>query len=76
MAVTPSTAVEIDSDLLAQLRQRHPTKDDRALLEDLARAALGIEVLRSAQQRNALDHSEASALAVAAVRDSRRLHSS
>lgn len=72
MAVTPTTPVEIDSDLLARLRQRHPGKDDRTLIEDLARVDLGFEAMRRAQQRHGLDENEASALAAAAVRESRR----
>jgi Arc/MetJ family transcription regulator len=34
------TTVEIDSDLLARLRRRHPGKDDRTLIEDLVRRDL------------------------------------
>ena len=60
MAVTPTSLVEIDSDLLARLRVRHPGKGDRGLIEDLARVDLGFDALRSAQQRNALDERDAS----------------
>ncbi len=72
MAVVPTTHVEIDSELLARLRARHPGKADRALIEDLARVDLGFEALRATQQRNALGEREASDLALGAVRDARR----
>ncbi len=51
--------MEIDSELLARLRARHPAKDDRALIEDLARVDLGFNALRTAQQRNALGEQDA-----------------
>jgi len=46
-----ATRVEIESELLERLRARHPDKDDRALIEDLARVDLGFNALRAAQQR-------------------------
>jgi hypothetical protein len=64
--------VEIDSDLLERLRVRHPGKDDRALIEDLARVDLGFNALRAAQERSALAEDEATDLAVRAVHESRR----
>jgi len=67
-----TTRVEIDSELLARLRARHPAKDDRALIEDLARVDLGFNALRVAQQRNALAEQDAADLAVHALRESRR----
>jgi len=67
-----TTRVEIDSELLARLRARHPGKDDRALVEDLARVDLGFNALRAVQQRNALAEQGAADLAVRAVRESRR----
>lgn len=70
MAAT--TRVEIDSELLERLRARHPGKDDRALIEGLARVDLGFDALRAAQQRNALAEEEATDLAVRAVHESRR----
>ncbi len=71
MAIAPTTSVEVDSELLARLRERHPGKDDRALIEDLARIDLGFEALQAAQQRNALDEQHASELAMSALRESR-----
>ncbi len=70
MAAT--TRVEIESELLERLRARHPGKDDRALIEDLARVDLGFNAPRAAQQRNALAEDEAADLGVRAVRESRR----
>jgi len=54
-----------------QLRARDPGKDDRALLEELARAKLGFDALRESQRRNAVDEDEAMAQAVKAVREIR-----
>jgi hypothetical protein len=70
--VAATTRVEIDTDLLARLRARHPGKDDRALIEDLARIELGFAALRDAQKRNALDEQTASELGVRAVHEARR----
>lgn len=66
-----TTTVEIDSELLGRLRARDPGKDDRALLEDLARVKLGFEALRESQRRNAVDEDGAMAQAVQAVREIR-----
>ena len=65
-----TTRVEIDDELLERLRARHPGKDDRALIEDLARVELGFSVLRAAQHRNGED--QAAELGVRAVHESRR----
>lgn len=70
MAAT--TRVEIDSELLGRLRARHPGKDDRVLIEDLARIDLGFAALHDAQARNMLDEQAADELAVRAVREARR----
>src|SRR6202035_990869 len=43
MAASPTTTVEIDSNLLKRLRQRRPAKSDRELLESVARIQLGRE---------------------------------
>lgn len=67
-----TTRVEIDTDLLQRLRARHPGKDDRALLEDLARIDLGFAALRASQERNALNDDEAIELGVRAVHEARR----
>ncbi|CAN5441153.1 hypothetical protein BH20ACT15_BH20ACT15_00540 [soil metagenome] len=67
MAAT--TSVEIDSELLARLRQRWPEKPDRQLIEDLVLIQLGFAALRSSQQRNALSEEEAVELGVRAVHE-------
>ncbi len=67
-----TTRVEIDDELLERLRARNPGKDDRALIEGLARVELGFGVLRAAQHRNALVEDEATELGVRAVQESRR----
>ncbi len=67
-----TTSVEIDSELLARLRDRHPGKDDRSLIEDLARIELGFASLREAQKRNALDEDAATEIAVRAVHEARK----
>ncbi len=67
-----TTRAEIDSELLKRLRARHPGKDDRELIEDLARVELGFNGLHAVQQRNALAEDEAAELALRAVRESRR----
>lgn len=70
MATT--TSIEIDSELLGRLRARHPGKDDRALIEELAQVDLGFAALRDAQKRNAMDDEDATDLAVRAVHEARR----
>lgn len=66
-----TTSVEIDSDLLVGLRDLHPGKDDRSLIEDLARVELGFASLREAQRRNALEEDAATEIAVRSVHDAR-----
>lgn len=63
--------IDFDRDLLAKLRARRPGKDDRTLLEELARIQLGFETLAEVQRRNALSEQEATDLAVRAVREVR-----
>ena len=70
--MTTTTRIEIDSELLAGLRSRHPGKDDRDLIEDLARIELGLAALHDPRARKALSEEEASELAVRAVHESRR----
>jgi hypothetical protein len=68
MSASPTTTVEIDTDLLERLRQRSPGKNDRELLEDLATITLGFETIARVQQRNAdADEDEVMAEAVKAV---------
>jgi len=67
-----TTTVEIDRDLLDRLRSRHPGRDDRALIEELARIDLGFVALRHAQSCNMLSKSDASELATRVVHEARR----
>lgn len=69
MAAT--TSVEIDSNLLARLRNRWPDKPDRRLIEDLVLIQLGFAAQRDSQQRNGLSEDEALELGVRAVDEAR-----
>ena len=73
MAAT--TSVEIDSELLARLRERWPEKSDRQLIEDLVLIQLGFAALRGSQQRTALSEEEAVELGVRAVHEARSARS-
>ena len=70
-----TTTVEIDSDLLARLRERSPGRSDRELLEDLAAVTLGFETIHRVQPRTAdadIDQEEIEGEAVRVVRERRR----
>lgn len=70
-----TTTVEIDSDLLARLRERSPGKSDRELLEELATVTLGFETIQRVRQRTAdagVDQQEIEDEAVRVVRERRR----
>jgi hypothetical protein len=70
-----TTTVEIDSDLLARLRERSPGKNDRELLEDLAAVTLGFDAIHRAQRRTAdtgINQEEIEGEAVRVVREYRR----
>lgn len=71
MGMAATTKIDFDSELLAKLRSRRPGKDDRTLLEELARIEIGFETLGEVQRRNALSEDEATDLAVRAVREVR-----
>lgn len=69
-----TTTVEIDSDLLARLRERSPGKSDRELLEDLAAVTLGFEAIHRVQRRTAdagISQEEIEGEAVRVVREQR-----
>jgi hypothetical protein len=70
MAAT--TNIEIDTELLERLRARAPGKDDRELIEDLARISLGFDVIRESQRRNAVPDDRAMDEAVRTVHEIRR----
>lgn len=70
-----TTTVEIDSDLLARLRERSPGKNDRELLEDLAAVTLGFETIHRVQRRTVdagIDQEEIEGEAVRVARERRR----
>ncbi|WP_372790899.1 hypothetical protein [Paraconexibacter sp.] len=66
-----TTTVQIDSSLLDKLRARRPGKDDRALLEELARIELGFDALADSQRENVISEPDALDAAVEAVREVR-----
>jgi hypothetical protein len=67
-----TTAVEIDSDLLARLRKRRPNSSDRELLESVLPIQLGHEASDRARERFAgVPSQEIEREAVKAVRDVR-----
>ncbi len=72
MSETPTTAVEIDTELLEELRADEPGKPDRELIEDLARRQVGFATVRRLQERFDLPEDEAMAVGVEAVREARR----
>jgi hypothetical protein len=72
MAAPSTIKVEFDRELLERLRQRHPDKGDRELLESMARMTLGRESLRRVQERSSLSEDEAISLGVKAVHEARR----
>jgi hypothetical protein len=68
MAASPTTRIEIDTDLLDRLRKRRPDKDDRELVESAARIQLGREAIARVRKRFAgvpmdeIDHEAAKAV--------------
>ncbi len=73
MTATPTTRVEIDTDLLDRLRKRRPEQNDRELLESAARIQLGREAITRVRKRFAgVPMEEIEREAVKAVREVRR----
>lgn len=73
MAATPTTTVEIDSNLLERLRQRRPAKSNRELLESVARIQLGREASdRAAESFQGVPSEEIEREAIKAVHEVRR----
>jgi len=73
MAMSPTTSVEIDTDLLDRLRKRRPEKDDRELVESAARIQLGREAIARVRKRFAgVPMDEIEREAAKAVREVRR----
>jgi hypothetical protein len=71
MSKPSTTAVEIDTDLLEELRANEPGKPDRELIEDLALRKVGLATVRRLQQRFNLPEDEAIAVGVEAVHEAR-----
>lgn len=72
MAASPTTTVEIDSELLERLRKRRPEKNNRELLESVARIQLGREASARVKERFAgVPSEEIEREAVKAVREVR-----
>ncbi len=63
--------VEFDGELLARLRERHPGKTDRELLERLAVIELGMAALRAGQSGKTDPEEVVPEEAVRAVREVR-----
>jgi hypothetical protein len=73
MAASPTTSVEIDSELLERLRKRRPEKSDRELVESVARIQLGREASDRARERfTGVPSEEIEREAVKAAREVRR----
>ncbi len=73
MAASPTTSVEIDNELLERLRKRRPEKNDRELLESVARIQLGREASDRARERFAgVPSEEIEREAIKAAREVRR----
>jgi hypothetical protein len=73
MAASPTTRVEIDTDLLDRLRKRRPERNDRELLESAARIQLGREAIACVRKRFAgVPMEEIEREAVKAVHEARR----
>lgn len=71
LAMAATVRVEIDSELLAGLRSRHPGRTDRELLERLAIIELGMAALRETQRRDADPEEVVLEEAVRAVHEAR-----
>ncbi|MBB4663100.1 hypothetical protein [Conexibacter arvalis] len=71
MDKSPTTSIEIDTDLLEELRAEAPGKDDRELIEDMAVRAVGLATVRRVRARFNLPEEEALEIAVRAVHDAR-----
>jgi hypothetical protein len=72
MSPAATTTVEIDRELLSELRERSPGKSDRELLEDLAARRLGEETIARMREAFAdVDPQEIEGEAVRAVSEVR-----
>ena len=71
MSKSPTTTIEIDSDLLEELRAEQPGKGDRELIEDMAVRTVGQATVRRVRARFNLSEDEAIAIAVREQHDAR-----
>lgn len=71
MSKSPTTSVEIDTDLLEELRAEDPGKPDRELIEDLAKLKVDFGTIRRLQERFDLAEDEAMAVGAEAARAAR-----
>lgn len=72
MSESGTTTIEIDTDVLNELRAEEPGKPDRELIEDLAKLKVDFATIRRLQERFNLPEDEADAVGVEAARAARR----
>lgn len=70
-----TTSIEIDNGLLGRLRERHPGKADRELIEDLARIELGFAAVGEVRVVGGVGDQLAIDEAVRAVHETRQASS-
>lgn len=71
MSKSPTTSIEIDTDLLEELRAEQPGKGDRELIEDMAVRTVGQATVRRVRARFNLSEEEAIEIAVREQHDAR-----
>lgn len=71
MSESGTTTIEIDTDVLNELRAEEPGKPDRELIEDLAKLKVDFATIRRLQERFNLPEEEADAVGVEAARAAR-----
>jgi hypothetical protein len=71
MSEPATTTIEIDTELLNELRAEDPGKPDRELIEDLAKLKVDFGTIRRLQERFDLPEDEAMAVGVEAARAAR-----
>jgi hypothetical protein len=71
MSESGTTTIEIDTDVLNELRAEEPGKPDRELIEDLAKLKVDFATIRRLQERFNIPEDEADAVGVEAARAAR-----
>jgi DNA-binding protein YbaB len=71
MSASRTTSVEIDTELLEELRAAHPDMTDREMFEDMAVRAIGQATARRTRARFNLSEEEAIEIAVRGQHDAR-----